>query len=360
MLSMKKIIHIIGRLNFGGAEKLLLDLSRKIDKDNFSVSVIVLQDENPLAEAFADAGVQVKFFNKRHKLDLSIIKRVTDYLLQEKPDIVHTHLFAGDFWGGQAALKAKVPVIISTKHDVLNEGGWRNFLGQRMRRQFNKIIAISKATQKHLIDVEKIPYQKVQVIYNGVDVNKFYVENAKPFNRDYLAIGTVGRMSKEKGQKYLIRACRFLRNRDWRLLLVGDGPLQKDLKAQAHFLGVDSQIKFTGFVNDVRPFYEEFDVFVLPSISEGLSLSILEAALAGKFIIATDVGGIPEIVTDDQTGLLFRPKNIEVLVQHLEWVNNNKREAARMALNLQREVLEKFDINKVVAQYEDLYLNLSK
>ncbi|KKR07937.1 MAG: hypothetical protein UT32_C0005G0036 [Parcubacteria group bacterium GW2011_GWC2_39_14] len=357
---MKKIIHIIGRLNYGGAEKLLLDLCRKIDKEKFEVSVIVLQDENPIVAAFEDAGVKLKFFHKKNKFDLGIIKRVANYLVQEKPDIVHTHLFAGDFWGGRAALRAKVPVIISTKHDVLSEGCWRNCLGRRIRRRFQKIIAISKATQEHLIKVEKVPYQKVQVIYNGVDVNKFYVAEPQIFKRNYLAIGTVGRLSKEKGQKHLIRACRFLRNREWKLVVVGGGPLEKELAAQARFLGIDEHIKFTGFVNDVRPFYDEFDVFVLPSVSEGLGLSIIEASLAGKFIIATDVGGIPEIVTNNETGLLFRPKNIEVLVQHLEWVNNNKREAARMALNLQREVLEKFDINKVIKQYEELYLSLLK
>jgi len=357
---MKKIIHIIGRLNYGGAEKLLLDLCRKIDKGNFSVSVIVLQDENPLIQAFEDAGIKLKFFHKRSKFDFGIIRRVATYLKQEKPDVVHTHLFAGDFWGGEAALRAKVPIIISTKHDVLDEGWWRNYLGRRARRRFNKVIAISKATQKHLIDEEKIPYQKVQVIYNGIDVNKFYLPEPKLFKQDTLAIGSVGRLSKEKGQKHLIRACRFLRNRDWKLILVGGGPLEKDLAAQARFLGIDDHVKITGFVNDVREYFDEFDVFVLPSISEGLSLSILEAALAGKFIIATDVGGIPEIVTHNETGLLFRPKNIEGLVQHLEWVSNNRREAVRMALALQKEVLEKFDINKVIKQYEELYSSLSK
>ncbi len=357
---MKKVIHIIGRLNYGGAEKLLLDLCRKIDKDKFSVSVVVLQDDNPLIGAFEDAGVKLKFFHKRNKLDFGIVRRVANYLVQEKPDIVHTHLFAGDFWGGQAAIRAKVPVIISTKHDVLNEGWWRNYLGRKIRRSFSRIIAISKATQEHLLAVEKIPVEKVQVIYNGVDVNKFYNPEAKIFLNDSLRIGTVGRLSKEKGQKQLIRACRFLRTRDWSLILVGGGPLEADLFAQARFLGIDDKIRITGFVTDIRPYFDEFDVFVLPSISEGLSLSILEAALAGKFVIATNVGGIPEIINNDETGLLFRPKNIETLVQHLEWVHNNRREATKMALELQREVLEKFDINKVIKQYEDLYLNLSK
>jgi len=357
---MKKIIHIIGRLNYGGAEKLLLDLCRKIDKDKFSVSVVVLQDDNPLIESFEAAGVKLKFFHKRGKLDFGIIRRVENYLKQEQPDIVHTHLFAGDFWGGQAALRAKVPVIISTKHDVLNEGWWRNYLGRKIRRRLTRIIAISKATQEHLINLEKIPFEKIQVIYNGVDVNKFYLSEPKLFKQERLTIGTVGRLSKEKGQKHLIRACRFLRTRDWQLILVGGGPLHEDLAAQARFLGIDDKVKITGFVSDVRPYLDEFDIFVLPSISEGLSLSILEAALAGKFIIATDVGGIPEIVTHDETGLLFKPKNIESLVQHLEWVHNNRREATKMALDLQREVLEKFDINKVIKQYENLYLSLSK
>lgn len=357
---MIKVTHIIGRLTYGGAEKLLLDLCRKIDKDKFEVSVVVLQDNNPLAEAFENAGIKLEYFHKKNKLDFGIVNRVAKYLQEEKPDVVHTHLFGADYWGGLAAKKAGVKKIISTKHDVLDEGFLRSYLGRKTRRTFDKVVAISKATSEFLIEKEKIDVERVQVIYNGIDVHKFYVEDSELFQTDALKIGSVGRLSKEKGHKHLIRACRFLKKRNWSLTLVGDGPLRKDLEAQARFLGVEDRVKFTGLLTDVREAFLDFDVFVLPSVSEGLSLSILEAALAGKFVIATNVGGVPEIITHKENGLLFKPKRIEELLKHLEWVLENKGEARRMALALQKKVLNGFDINKVIKEYEELYVSLVK
>ncbi|MBT4836863.1 MAG: glycosyltransferase family 4 protein, partial [Methylococcales bacterium] len=287
------------------------------------------------------------------------IKRVADYLTKLKPDVVHTHLFAGDFWGGMAAKKAKVPRIVSTKHDILNEGYWRNKLGRKARRSFDKVIAISKATQEFLIKVEKVDVEKTELIYNGVEVNRFYKEKPELFESTKLNVGAVGRLSKEKGHKHLIRACIFIKNIDWRLTLVGDGAMRKELEHLVKLLSVEDKVKFTGLVDDVREYLDDMDVFVLPSVSEGLSLSIIEAALAGKFIIATEVGGVPEIITHKDTGLLFKPKNIEELVKHLNWVKDNKGKAANMAKSLQAQVMKKFDINKIVKQYEEMYENLT-
>ncbi|NQT49953.1 glycosyltransferase [Candidatus Kuenenbacteria bacterium] len=357
---MIKICHIIGRLTHGGAEKLLFDLCRKIDKDKFKVEVLVLQEDNPLAVDFEQAGIKVTFFHKKGKFDLDLIKRLTQYLKTNKPDIVHTHLFAADFYGGKAAAFAGIKNIISTKHDILSEGFWRDQLGIRARRKFKKIIAISNATREHLIKHEKIEVLKIKVIYNGVDVNKFLVQNSKILFKENITIGSIGRLSKEKGHKHLIRACRFLKNKDWKLILVGDGVLNKEYKNLVKHLGVEDKVNFVGTVDDVRPYLEQMDVFVLPSISEGLSLAILEAALAGRFVIATNVGGVPEIIKNKENGLLFKPKNIEQLVYDLNWVNVHREQASKMAKKLQGEVVEKFNVNQLVEEYEKEYEKLVK
>lgn len=357
---MIKIIHVIPRLAVGGAEKLLLDICRKLDKDDFDISVVVLQEDNPLQSAFEAAGVDLFFLHKKNKFDFDVVRRLTRLFEQERPDIVHTHLFGADFWGGIAAKKAGVKKLVSTKHDVLDEGFLKSKLGRKTRQKIDKVIAISKATKEFLIEDEKVDPDKIQIIYNGIDVNKFYQPESEILRTDKLLIGSVGRLNKEKGYKHLIRACRFLKKRNWKIILVGDGPLRKDLEAQTRFLGVEDNVRFSGMVQDVRSYYDEFEVFVLPSVSEGLSLSILEAALAGKFVIATNVGGIPEIITDQETGLLFKPKSIEQLLDRLEWVLNHKNEARRMARALQRKVLENFDINKIIEQYEQMYTALVK
>ena len=349
------ITHIIGRLCYGGAEKLLLDICRKIDKERFRVEVLVLQDDNPLADQFGEAGIKVTFFHKRGKFDFDLVKRVAKYLKQTKPDIVHTHLFAADFYGGQAARLAGVKHLISTKHDILSEGFWRDYLGRRARRRFDRVVAISKATRDFLVEHEGLDYQRVDVIYNGIDMQRFYEEKAHIFPNDEIVIGSIGRLSKEKGHKHLIRACRFLNNKDWRLILVGDGTMKRELVGLTEYLGLENQVKFTGAVNDVRPYLKDMDVFVLPSVSEGLSLVILEAAAAGKMVVATNVGGVPEIIHNKEDGLLFKPKSIEQLVAHLNWINDHRDAAVKMAKKLQANVVEKFDINKTVGEYEALY-----
>jgi glycosyltransferase involved in cell wall biosynthesis len=356
---MLKITHIIGRLAYGGAERLLLEICRKIDESRFDISVIVLQDDNPLAKIYEDAGVAVKFFNKKTKADFRIVKKVADYLRETRPDIVHTQLFAGDYWGGKAALSAKVPHIICTKHDILSEGYLRDRLGKKMRQKFEKVIAISEATREFLIHQEQIDPRKIALIYNGIDANRFFVKGPSIFKRDGLVIGSVGRLSKEKGQKHLIRACRFLKNRDWKLILVGDGPKRPELEALTESIWLSDKVEFIGAVDDVRPYLAKMDIFVLPSVSEGLSLVVLEAAAAAKFIVAANVGGVPEIITDRENGLLFKPKNIEQLLQHLNWADENRERAIKMAERLQNRVLEKFDINKTIKQYERLYENIA-
>ena len=353
---MIKISYIIGRLAYGGAERLLLDICRKIDKTKFEIEVLVLQTDNPLAEQFERAGVQIKYFDKVKKFDWKIIKKVADYLQKSKPDIVHTNLFAADFWGGRAAVQAKVKNIISTKHDVLSEGFWRDRLGMKARQKFNKVVAISKATRDYLVAQEDIDIHNIEVIYNGIDVSKFYIENPDLFKTEDITIGSVGRLSKEKGHKHLIRACRFLKNKNWKLILVGDGPLRRELTALAKSLGLEDRVQFVGEVEDVRPHLNKFDVFVLPSVSEGLSLVVLEAAAAGRVVVATEVGGVPEIIKHKQNGLLVAPRNPDQFAKSIVKLLSDESLRRKYAQNGQSKFIDKFSADAMTRQYEKLYI----
>jgi len=353
-----KIIHIIGRLQMGGAERLLYDLCRKIDKQKFNVQVVSVHAGGTMQKFFKQAEIKVTNFHKTKRWDFAVVNQMAKFLREEKPDIVHTHLFAGDFWGGMAARRAGVRKIISTRHDILKEDCMRDFLGKRMRQKFTKVIAISKFLFDHLVKEEKIDFRKIQIIHNGIDMSKFYDPDHKILKTPVVKIGTVGRLSKEKGQKHLLRAGRFLRFKNWQMTLVGEGDWRKKLEHLVHRLDVEDKVKFIGEVEDVTPYLKEMDVFVLPSVSEGLSLSLLEAAAAGCFVIATRVGGIPEVVQDDVTGKLFQPKNIEQLEKRLSWVERNPGDAREMAVKLREEVRDKFSLQKMAREYEKMYLSL--
>lgn len=354
-----KIIHIIGKLQMGGAERLLYDLCRKMDKEKFSVQVVTVHGGGAAQKLFETAGIQVVNFNKKEKWDFATIQRLADYLRGERPDIVHTHLFAGDFWGGIAARRAGVSHLISTRHDVLKEGWHRDFLGRWARKKCDKIVAISQFVFEHLVKNEGIDFNKIVVIHNGIDITKFYNPARTILKTDLVTIGAVGRLSKEKGQKHLLRAGRLLRHKNWQMLLAGDGPYRALLERLTHLLGIENKVKFLGEIEDVLPTLQQLDIFVLPSASEGLSLALLEAAAAGCFVIATRVGGVPEVVNDNVTGKLFKAKRIEQLVAHLDWVVANPEQARRMAKGLQEEVVVKFDLNVMAQKYMKMYEGLA-
>ena len=121
---------------------------------------------------------------------------------------------------------------------------------------------------------------------------------------------------------------------------------------------LENNVQISGTAKDIRPMLEKFDVFVLPSISEGLSLAVIEAGVAGKLVVASSVGGVPEIIRNQATGLLYKTKNLEELVRSLSWVFDHREDCQKMATRLQAETVQRFDINKIVIQYEDLYKGL--
>ena len=353
-----KIVHIIGKLDVGGAERLILDLGRKLDKSRFDIQIVALKGSGALEREFAKAEVPVTVIEKRYLGDWSVIDRVADFLKREMPDIVHTHLFIGDFWGGRAAKRAGIKHLVSTKHDVMHEGFIRRFFSKRYHRSVDRVVAISEATHNFLVKKEKVDPARVPVIYNGIDIAKFFVPNEKIFDSEEIVFGLVGRLSREKGQRYLLPALKLVKNTNWKLLIVGDGPERPVLEKQVKRLKFEDKVRFVGRQTDVRPALSEMDVFVLPSLSEGLSLAVIEAAAAGKFVIASAVGGVPEIVRDHETGLLFKRADIENLVASLNWVFDHREEAIPMAARLQASVAEKFDINNIIKQYEALYESL--
>lgn len=355
-----KIIHIIGQLAFGGAEKLVLDLCRKIDREKFSVAVISIGQPGKLISEFDKAGVKVFSVEKKFKGDWRVLNKIKNILREENPQVVHTHLFGGDYWGGRAALVCHVPVIVSTKHDIMNEGLLKNFLVNRIRRRFSRIIAISQASENRLVKKDKIKKEKVSVIYNGIDMGKFWVEDPKIFEKNEIVFGSIGRLVPIKGHSRLIRAVQFLKRENWHLEILGDGPERGRLQGLIEQLDLQDKISLPGQIVDVREYLADFDVFVLPSLTEGLSLAVIEAAAAGKFIIASNVGGVPEIISDGQTGLLYNSNDIGELAEKIIWVFDHQDEARAMARRLHQEVVQKFDINQIIKHYENLYLTLLK
>jgi glycosyltransferase involved in cell wall biosynthesis len=359
-----KIVCIINSLALGGAEKLLLELIQKIDKDRFDISVCTVNGAGPLLLEFEKLGITLKIFQKKAKLDLGVIWQIYGFLKEIKPDIVHTHLFAGDTWGRIAAFLARVPVIISTEHNINFDENWLKKIIKLILSWFtDKIIVVSRGVKDYSIKVEKINPQKLEVIYNGIDLNKFGFRGYKPIEtgRNINAV-IVARLEKQKGHEYLLGAMPVIIKKypNFVLNIVGTGFLLNDLKVQATNLGIINKIVFWEQQQDIEKILSKMDLFILPSVWEGLGIAIIEAQAVGLPVLASNIGGIKELIENEITGLLFEPQSSEAIFKSIDDLLSTPELAKKLVENAYQQVQEKFTIEKMVKNYSDLYLDLIK
>jgi len=354
-----KLVQIITSLGYGGAERLLFDLVRNLDKKNYDVSVVCVVRGGPLVKEFENLGIDVKIIGKPTKLGLGAVYKIYKYLKVKKPKIVHTHLFGGDTWGRMAAILARAPVIISTEHNInLDEGFIKRVFKRFLSGLTTQIIAVSQAVKDYSVKTDRINPDKIEVIYNGVDLKKFYNPRPEFFANKIPVIGVIARLDEQKGHRYLLEALARIKDYNFEVWLVGDGSLKNKLAKQAEALSIKNKVKFFGAKDDVRPILDKIDLFVLPSLWEGLGIAVLEAGAAARPVISTKVGGVPEIISDKKTGLLVEPKDPAGLAEAIKWILENQLKAQTMALALQKEVKEKFSLEKMVKEYDSLYQSL--
>lgn len=358
------VCHLLPALPAHGAEQLLLDIVRKTDRENMALSVCLISDLGPLVKEFESLGIPVTFIPKKGRKDLSIIFRLADFFRQNSFDIVHTHLFTADLWGRLAGLFCRVP-IVSTSHTTSdpNIGRLGRWLDRTLDRRNNAVICVSEAVRRYRIEEAGFDRGKIHLIENGIDLDRFI---ALPPREEVLGrlgldpgrrwIAIVGRLVPLKGHCYLIEALSLLAGAFSRtgILIVGEGDCEAELKAQVQRLGLEERVAFLGLRRNVPEILVAADILAMPSSREGLPIVLLEAMAAGLPVVVTRVGGIPEVVVEGKTGLFVtqEPASIaSALVRLLE----NPDLAKRMGKDGQILVAERYDVQKVARQYENLY-----
>ena len=352
-----RIVQYITPSQIGGAEVHVAALSAKLEERGHQVTVICPRGR-PLVRELVARGLSVLTPRTTGKLDPVTLMRVAGWLRHGGAHVLHTHLSTASLLGGLAARIAGVPSV-ATVHG-LNTRACYNYA--------HAIIAVSHAVRQHLV-AQGMPAARITVVHNGVDLEALSRSHAGPDIRRQWGVAphaplliAVGRLAPAKGHRDLLQALGELikqeRWREVRLLVVGAGALLAELKRQAADAGIADRVIFTGFQRDVVPFLRAADVFVLPSIQEGLSLSALEAMALSKPVIACRVGGTPEVVVDGETGLLVAPGNASELARALERLLANPEEARRMGAAGQARVREAFDLEHMVLRIEQVYRNL--
>lgn len=358
------VLYVIGSLPPNGAERMLLDLVRHLDRARFQPVVCCLHSGGSLVPAFETAGVKVLVLGKRSRWDVSILWKIRRVIAEERPALIHTHLFTADAWGRAVALLAGVPAI-STAH---SSDPWRRWY-QRLAdgvlsRLADRVVAVSEDVARSRRTRERVPAARLATIPNGIDLARFGpTAGAGPLHaalglpEGVPTVGIVGRLHPAKGHAELFHAVRHLQGQGRRVLtlVVGEGELRDDLKSLACELGLDGTVRFLGRREDVPELLNVLDVYAMPSRWEGLPIGLLEAMAAARPIVAASVGGIPELIADGATGLLVPPRDPHALATALRRLLEAPDEARRMGEAARIAVRARYAAETMARRYENLY-----
>ena len=364
-----KVIHLVEDLKTGGAERVIADTAMGLDRKKYEASVWCVTRGGETATELSEKGIEVKILGiSSYRNPLNTLK-LTRLLKAARPDIVHAHGYFASVIGRLAARKAGIPVILAHVHSTYWEYRKRHIMIERKLSRFtHKIICCSKAVENFVKNIEKITGNKTIVIYNGVDEERFSPLKSTAFNRAEFGIdekapvaGTVSSLTPHKGHEYLIQAASLVLGTlpSAKFLIVGDGPLRQKLEDQAKNLNIHPAVIFTGTRKDIPEMLSLMDVFVLPSHTrEGLGIAIIEAMAAERPVVATDIGGIPEVVNDGETGLLVPPGVPEALSKAIIELLRNPKKAKEMGEKGRNQVKEKFTTKKMLSEIEHVYQSL--
>ncbi len=358
--SKKTILHIVISFETGGLERFVLDLIR-LSANHFNHRVVCL--ERP-GELVPSGGLNnITCLNMKPGLQLKCVVDLCSFAKKNQIDLIHTHNEKALFYGAISGLLSGIPVV-HTKHGK-NQITFKSRLRNHLLSHFcDRIVTVSRDAALQCIREEKISADKVMTIWNGVDTNTFSsgretssLKAALGINAGIPVIGIVARLDTVKDHPTLFAACRILKESgaDFRLLVVGDGPLKDSLIKLTESLGLQRNITFTGGRRDVPDLMNVMDIFVLSSISEGISLTLIEAMACELPIVTTDAGGNPEVVLDGVTGFLVPPTNPSALAEKLLLLMNDSEARTRMGAAGRMRAVGNFSIEKSVQEYEKCY-----
>jgi glycosyltransferase involved in cell wall biosynthesis len=369
------VTHAVLSLDTGGLERIVVDLVRQGRRLGQRVSVICLERPGTLAPQAEALGARLLCLGKKPGVRPGTRGHVEVALRDLRPDVLHTHQVGALFYAGPAARSAGVPVVVHTEHiNNIRKAGAGYIRRQRMSwlwwwaaRHARKFLCVSADIADELAARRIVPREKLAVVLNGINTEPF----REPVDRaalrhslgiapDAPVIGTVGRLNEVKRQDLLLRA--FARVRTdcpaARLLLVGDGPMRGELEGLAASLGAAGAVHFAGYQPQPERYLRVMDVFALTSRMEGLPLAILEAWAAGLPVVATSVGGVPDLVACGRNGLLFPSDDEAALVGLLGQLLADPRRARALGEAGRGEVMGRYDLERMAADYDRHYRQL--
>jgi sugar transferase (PEP-CTERM/EpsH1 system associated) len=367
-------MHLAYALGVGGLETLLVDCINRMPADQYRHVVVCLTRSSSFAQRITQADVEVHELHKAPGLGLGTHVDFWKLVRRLRPAILHTYNLAAMEYAFTAAL-AGVPVRVHAEHgrDTSDPQGLNpkhNFLRRRMAAFIDCYVPVSEDLNQWLGRVVRIPAAKTLFIKNGVDTDKYqpaprgHDGNRAPWGPEHFVIGTVARVTDIKHHRGLVEA--FIRLRallpeqaaNLRLSIIGDGPLLPALREQVAAAGLNDVVWLPGARSDVAQLVAEFSVFALPSLAEGTPVSLLEAMACGLPVVASKVGGIPEVVTEQVEGSLVPPQDVEALAQALARYAQSPSLVSAHGRAGRMRIVQQYSMAAMVNAYTGLYQRL--
>jgi len=387
-----KVLHIITRFDKGGsAQNTYLSLLG-LRKKNYQLSLVSglsleseMKDEEIKAkekdiQILESEGIeftQCPSLLRRINIirDLKAFFDIWRIIKKYNPLIVHTHSSKAGLMGRLAAKLAGTPIIVHTPHGHVFFGYFGPFktklfiiFEKLASRITDKIVALTNREKKDHILFKIAEEDKFSVIYSGIELNilkessseeKQNLKKELGIPENSLIVGTAGRLVPVKGPEFLVKASKYIISKypDTYFMFTGDGPLEQDLKRKALEMGISDNIIFLGWRDDVAKIISIYDIFVLPSLNEGMGRVLVEAMALGKSIVATNVGGIPDLVIHGKNGFLVPPKNPKELAKYIQVLLEDKDKREKMGL-AGKEMAYNFTSERMVEKIANLYKKL--
>lgn len=357
------ILYLTNHLNVGGISSYLLNLTQGLKKEGHSIYIASSGGE--LEEEFRHGGINLSNIPLKTKCEISpkvflSFLKLVPVIRQKQIDILHANTRVTSMLASLLSRFTKVPYVVTC------HGFFKPKLARNILPLWGKlVIAISGSVQEHLVNDFGVNKNKIRLVYNGIDLDKLsVVESSNKLERkkalglkDGPVVGIIARLSDVKGHKFLIEAIsRVVRSINTiQLFIIGEGKEEQKLHTQVKNLGLESNVVFIRSLKGSLKALSAIDIFAMPSLQEGLGLSIMEAMGFGLPIIASDVGGIRNLIKDDYDGRLVKPQDVEGLSNAIIELLQNKDKAETLAVNARNTISSKFSLQKMILETKEVY-----
>lgn len=363
-----KIAHVLDSLQIGGMERFVTDLAKKQKAAGHEVKIFTVSDGGPFAQELNAAGIPIDIYEKTPGFDLRFLIHLMRRFKDGRFDVIHTHNPYANTYGVLAGRMAGVRRILNTRH------GMGNFPFDRRREALFKwvsqwidyVVFVCLKAQDSFQECKIVHPDKSRVVYNGIDLSRYEKLNQNDYEdvRRELGlsatdriIGCVARLNPAKDLGTLLSALPTVLEEfpDAHVVLVGGGGLFNDLTQLARRLNIEKNVHLLGERSDIPRLLTAMDLFVLPSVTEGMALTLIEAMAAGRPIIATNVGGNPEVVIDQFTGVIIEPGQPDILASEIKQYFRYPSLGMTYGENARKRAFSAFSIDQMKDSYMELY-----